>query len=350
MTLLIMFLLLALVISFACSMWEAVLLSITPSYVTGTIAKGSTTGRLLAEFKKDIDRPLAAILSLNTTAHTVGAIGVGGQANVLFGNSGLQIFGMTLSFEALIAGAATLVILVFSEIIPKTIGARYWQRFVPFTVTSLKFLIIALYPLVRMSEGITRVLKKEGDRPVFSRTDFLAMAEQGHTEGRLDAAEAEVIRNVLAFRDATARAIMTPRTVVKAVRADITVGEFLAREDAASVSRLPVYRDEIGAVDGLVLRDDLLAAAARDEHDRPVSDYQRQPLFVLDHMRLPTLVKRLTDTRIHLAVVVDEYGVTQGVVTMEDVIETLLGLEIMDEADTVADMQALARAQRPGEP
>lgn len=345
MTLLFTFLLLALIVSFACSLWEAVLLSVTPSYVTGAIARGGTTGKLLAEFKKDIDRPLSAILTLNTTAHTVGAIGVGAQANLLFGKSGLDLFGVSLSFEALIAAAATLAILVVSEIIPKTIGASYWQRFVPFTVTSLKFLILALYPLVRLSEGITRLLKKDGDRPVFSRTDFLAMAEQGQNEGRLDETEAEVIRNLLAFRDARVRTIMTPRTVVQAVRADTPVSEFLEREEATVLSRLPVYREEIDTVDGLVLRDDLLAAAARDEHDRPVRDYQREALFVLDHMRLPTLVKRLTQNRTHLAVVVDEYGVTQGVVTMEDVIETLLGLEIMDEADTVADMQALARAR-----
>ncbi|WP_029891262.1 CNNM domain-containing protein [Polycyclovorans algicola] len=343
MTLLIVFLLLALVISFACSMWEAVLLSVTPSYVTGAIAKGSTTGKLLAEFKKDIDRPLSAILTLNTTAHTVGAIGVGAQANVLFGSAGLDLFGLSLSFEAIIAGAATLAILVFSEIIPKTLGASYWQKFVPFTVTSLKVLIWVLYPLVRMSEGLTRLLKKDGDRPVFSRHDFLAMAEQGQNEGRLDDSETEVIRNLMAFRETTARAIMTPRTVVQAVRADTVISDFLARDDSATVSRLPVYRDEIGTVSGFVLRDDLLAAAARGEQTQPVSNYQREALFVLDRMHLPVLVKRLTQSRTHLAVVVDEYGVTQGVVTMEDVIETLLGLEIMDEADTVADMQALAR-------
>lgn len=345
MTLLFLFLLLALAVSFACSMWEAVLLSVTPSYVTGAIARGGATGRLLAEFKKDIDRPLSAILTLNTAAHTVGAIGVGAQANVLFGTSGLALFGVSLRFEALIAAAATLAILVVSEIIPKTLGARYWQRFVPFTVTSLKFLILALYPMVRLSEGITRMLKKDGDRPVFSRNDFLAMAEQGQNEGRLDDAEAEVIRNLMAFREARVRSIMTPRTVVQAVRADTPVRAFLAREEAAVLSRLPVYSEQIDTVDGLVLRDDLLAAAARGEQDRPVRDYQRQALFVLDRMHLPTLVKRLTQNRTHLAVVVDEYGVTQGVVTMEDVIETLLGLEIMDEADTVADMQALARAR-----
>lgn len=343
MTLLIVFLLMALVISFVCSMWEAVLLSVTPSYVTGAIAKGGTTGKLLAEFKKDIDRPLSAILTLNTTAHTVGAIGVGSQANVLFGSDGLDLLGLSVSFEAIIAALATLAILVFSEIIPKTIGARYWQRFVPFTVTSLKFLIIVLYPLVRLSEGITRVLKRDGDRPVFSRTDFLAMAEQGHTEGRLDPAEAEMIRSLLAFRDTRVRSIMTPRTVVLAVRGDDTVEAFLAREDASTVSRLPVFSDDIDTVDGFVMRDDLLAAAARGEQGEPVRRYQRDALFVLDTMHLPVLIKQLTQRRIHLAVVVDEYGVTQGVVTMEDVIETLLGLEIMDEADTVSDMRALAR-------
>ena len=326
---------LALGVSFLCSLLEATLLSLTPTYLASLDNKRPKLASLWRGFKEDIDKPLAAILSLNTIAHTVGAAGAGAQATKLFGE---VYFGV-------ISAVLTLLILVFSEIIPKTLGARYWQRFVPFTVTSLKFLILALYPMVRLSEGITRMLKKDGDRPVFSRNDFLAMAEQGQNEGRLDDAEAEVIRNLMAFREARVRSIMTPRTVVQAVRADTPVRAFLAREEATVLSRLPVYSEQIDTVDGLVLRDDLLAAAARDEQDRPVRDYQRQALFVLDRMHLPTLVKRLTQNRTHLAVVVDEYGVTQGVVTMEDVIETLLGLEIMDEADTVADMQALARAR-----
>ena len=340
----VLFLLLALVVSFACSMWESVLLSVTPSYVTRRVQEGGSTGRLLQEFKRDIDRPLSAILTLNTIAHTVGAIGVGAQANLLFGSAGLALMGMHLSFEAMIAGGATLAILVVSEIIPKTLGATYWERFAPLTVRCLKFLVLALYPFVRLSETITRFLKGGAHGPVFSRADFLAMAELGRQEGRLDASEASVIQNLLEFRETRARQVMTPRTVVIAARGSDTVGEFLERNPELAVSRLPVYRDDIDTVTGMVLKDDLLAAAARDEHDRRIDTISREALFVLDQQPLPRLLRQLTEARAQLAVVVDEYGVTQGVVTMEDVVETLLGLEIMDEADTIADMQALARA------
>jgi CBS domain containing-hemolysin-like protein len=344
MGLLLLFLLLALLVSFACSMWESVLLSVTPSYVTRHEQEGDPTGRLLREFKQDIDRPLSAILTLNTIAHTVGAIGVGAQANVLFGSAGLSFLGARISFEAMIAGGATLAILVLSEIIPKTLGATYWERFVPLTVRCLKVLIIALYPFVRLSELITRFLKGGAKGPVFSRADFLAMAELGRQEGRLDASEASVIQNLLAFRETRARQIMTPRTVVVAARGSDTVGDFLSAHPELTVSRLPVYPEDIDTVTGIVLKDDLLAAAARDEHDRRVDSLEREALFVLDQQHLPRLLRQLTGARAQLAVVVDEYGVTQGVVTMEDVVETLLGMEIMDEADRVADMQALARA------
>lgn len=345
MTLLFVFLFLALVVSFACSMWESVLLSVTPSYVTRAVSEGNATGRRLSAFKKDIDRPLAAILTLNTIAHTVGAIGVGAQANVLYGSSGVQLLGVSLSFEALVAAGATLAILVFSEIIPKTLGASYWQRFVPFTVASLQVLIILLYPLVRLSELITRFLKKDGQRPVFSRADFLAMAELGASEGRLDANEAAMIRNLMAFREMRTREIMTPRTVLTAAKGTDTVAQFMKKHPDLSVSRIPVYANDIDTVEGVLFKADLLAAAARDEHQRSITSLMQDGLFVLDRMPLPTLMRRLIAARTHLAIVVDEYGITQGVVTMEDLIETLLGLEIMDEVDVVEDMQAAARSK-----
>lgn len=344
MGLLFFFLLLALLVSFACSMWESVLLSVTPSYVTRQVQQGGSTARLLQEFKRDIDRPLSAILTLNTIAHTVGAIGVGAQANVLFGSAGLSLLGTTISFEAMIAGGATLAILVLSEIIPKTLGASYWERFVPLTVRCLKFLVLALYPFVRLSEGLTRFLKGGARGPVFSRADFLAMAELGRQEGRLDASEASVIENVLAFRETRARQIMTPRTVVVAARGADSVADFLAAHPELAASRLPVYGANIDTVTGIVLKDDILGAAARDEHARSIDTLAREALFVLDRQPLPRLLRQLTGARAQLAVVVDEYGVTQGVVTMEDVIETMLGMEIMDEVDTVADMQELARS------
>lgn len=343
MLLLLFFLTLALLVSFACSMWESVLLSVTPSYVTRSVSEGRATGRLLSEFKRDIDRPLSAILTLNTIAHTVGAIGVGAQANVLFGTASFSLLGFQLSLEAIVAAATTLAILIFSEIIPKTLGASYWERFVPLTVRCLKVLILVLYPLVRLSEGITRFLKKSERAPAFTRADFLAMAELGRSEGRLDASEAAVISNLLSFRETRARQVMTPRTVVIGADAEETVADFLARYPELPVSRLPVYEGHIDQVTGLAMKHDILAAAARGESDRLIGTLAREALFVLESMRLPQLLRRLTSERLQLAVVVDEYGATSGVVTVEDIVEALLGLEIMDEADSVADMQALAR-------
>ena len=344
MTLLLAFLLLALIVSFACSMWESVLLSVTPSYVARAQAEGRSTGRLLAEFKRDIDRPLAAILTLNTIAHTVGAIGVGAQAHEIYGSQGIELGGWSLSYEALIAAGATLAILVFSEIMPKTLGATYWRRFVPMTVYSLKALVWLLYPLVRLSEGITRFLKHGAKGPVFSRADFLAMTDLGHSQGGLEPREAAVIRNLLAFRDLRVREVMTPRTVLVAAQADEAVEAVLARTATElPMSRLPLYADSIDEVVGLLLRDDLLAAAAEGRGGEPVSALAREAVFVLDSMHLPAVLRLLMQARQKLAVVVDEYGATSGVVTIEDLFETLIGEEIMDEADEVADMQALAR-------
>lgn len=345
MTLLISFLLLALIISFCCSMWEAVLLSVTPSYVTRALKQGGATGRLLAEFKRDIDRPLSAILTLNTIAHTVGAIGVGAQANLLFGSAGLVIFGLPLSYEALIAAGATLAILVFSEIIPKTLGANFWERFVPITVFCLKGLIILLYPLVKLSELITHFVKNEKGRPVFSRADFLAMTDLGEEEGRLAPGEAQVVRNLLGLRELRVKDIMTPRIVLVAADADDTVGDFLKRSDIAPFSRFPIYKDSIDEIDGVLLKDEVLAAAARDEHDRRLGELTRPARFVLNRMHLPVLLRELVSSRSQMAVVIDEYGVTQGVVSFEDVIETLLGMDVMDEADEIPNLRELARSR-----
>jgi CBS domain containing-hemolysin-like protein len=343
MSLLLAFFLLALVTSFACSLWESVLLSITPTYAAEARSRGSATGRLLDQFTEDIDRPLAAILTLNTIAHTVGAIGVGAQANRLLGTGGVEILGVTVSFEALVAAVTTLAILVLSEIIPKTLGANYWRQLAPFTARSLKVLIVVLWPFVWLSETLTRYLRKEKDAPMFRHSEFLAMAEMGRQEGALDDAEARVIRNLLGFQRIRTREIMTPRTVLVAGERSQTVEAFLEELGEPVYSRLPVYERAIDTVTGIVLMDDLLAAMATGSGHRTLAELERDALFVPDSLSLPRLLRQMLKARQQLAVVVDEYGVTAGVVTMEDITETLLGLEIMDEKDAVADLQHLAR-------
>ena len=343
MTLLVLFFTLAILVSFACSIWEAVLLSITPSYVTRANSEGGRTGQLLNEFKQDIDRPLAAILTLNTIAHTVGAIGVGAQASRLWGSGGFLVAGVSIDYEAIVAAVTTLGILVLSEIIPKTLGANYWERLAPLTVRSLKVLIVALYPLVWMSQAITRFLKKDKGQPVFSRAEFLAMTEMGRSEGQLDEREAAVIRNLLSLRQLRAHDVMTPRPVVVGGDREETVAEFLAENPDLVFSRIPVFEGEIDTVTGLVFKDDLLAAMATGDGERTLAELEREALFVPETLSVAAVLPQLLEKRQQLAVAVDEYGVTAGVITVEDVLETLLGLEIMDEMDSVADLQRLAR-------
>ncbi|MEJ2515067.1 MAG: hemolysin family protein [Gammaproteobacteria bacterium] len=343
MTLLLFFFFFAIGVSFACSLWESVLLSITPSYVMRMNAEGRPTGRLLNEFKRDIDRPLSAILTLNTIAHTIGAIGVGAQANVLFGTGGIQVAGMLISYEAIVAAATTLAILVLSEIIPKTLGANYWEKLAPFTVRSLKVLILALWPLVWMSQVITQFLKKDKSQPVFSHAEFLAMTEMGLQEGQIQDSEARVIRNVLALDKLRVHDVMTPRPVVFAGDRTQTVAGFLQAHPEIPFSRLPAFEGSIDKVTGVVLKDDLLAAAAGGRGEIRLEELEREALFVPETLSLATVLPQLLKARQQLAVVVDEYGVTAGVITVEDVLETLLGMEIVDESDSVADLQRLAR-------
>ena len=343
MTLLVVFFCLAIIVSFACSLWESVLLSITPSYVTRANAGGTATGRLLMEFKQDIDRPLSAILTLNTIAHTVGAIGVGAQASRIWGSGGLEFFGFVLNYEAIVAAVTTLAILVLSEIIPKTLGANYWERLTPFTVASLKVLIFVLWPLVWMSQVITRHLKKDKSLPVFSHAEFLAMTEMGRAEGQLDEREAAVINNLLSLNRLRVHDIMTPRPVVVGGEQAETVAEFLADNPELPFSRLPVYEAVIDKVTGIVFKDDLLGAMGTGDGHRTLAELEREALFMPETLSLARALSLLLEDRQQLAVVVDEYGVTAGVITVEDILETLLGLEIMDEKDSVADLQRLAR-------
>ena len=343
MTLLILFFCLAIIVSFACSLWESVLLSITPSYVTRAKADGTATGRLLTEFKQDIDRPLSAILTLNTIAHTVGAIGVGAQAGRIWGSGGFPVMGLVVDYEVIVAAVTTLGILVLSEIIPKTIGANNWERLAPFTAASIKMLILALWPLVWMSQTITRYLKKDKGSPVFSRAEFLAMTEMGRAEGQLDEREAAVINNLLSLNRLRVYDVMTPRPVVIGGDQTDTVEAFLAEHPDLPFSRLPVYEDVIDKVTGVVFKDDLLGALGTGDGHRTLAELEREALFVPDTLSLARALSQLLERRQQIAIVVDEYGVTAGVITVEDILETLLGIEIMDEKDSVADLQRLAR-------
>ncbi|WP_119842847.1 CNNM domain-containing protein [Salinibacter ruber] len=335
MGLLLLYVALAIGVSFLCSVMEAVLLSVTPSYVAALEREGSTVGKRLHQFKENVDRPLAAILSLNTIAHTVGAAGVGAQAAVVFGEA----------YTGIVAGVLTLLILVLSEIIPKTLGAVYWRTLTPALVRLLTATIILMWPLVKLSQGLTYLLSQDEDEAAFSREEFTAMAELGEEEGVFEEKESRILRNLFRFNSLRVKDVMTPRTVIFQMPEHRTIGDVVEEHDEFRFSRIPVYDDDPDDITGYVLKDEMLLRAAQEEFDVSLSEISRDILVVHETLALPDLLERLLDRLEHIALVVDEYGGVAGVVTMEDVVETLLGLEIVDEADSVEDMQALARKQ-----
>lgn len=343
MGLLIFFFVLSILFSFLCSVWEAVLLSITPSYVRGKLQEGKPIGRKLEHFKKDIDRPLSAILTLNTIAHTVGAIGVGAQASHVFGETPISLGLFEISAESVIAAVMTLAILILSEIIPKTIGANNWRSLAPFTVRSLEILMLILKPLVWISQLITRRLKNDKNKSVLSRADFAAMARVGAEFGTLNEKETTIIHNLLELERSTVRDVMTPRTVMVMGEEETTVKEFYEKTDPLRYSRIPIYKEKEDNITGLVLKDDILSQLAQDHDGLQLKDLKRRVLVVDDDQNLFSLFETLTRQRSHVAVAVDNYGSLVGLISLEDVIETLFGFEIMDESDRVADLQQKAQ-------
>lgn len=316
-----------------CSILEAVLLSISPSYVAVLERQGSKIGLLLNELKKDIDRPLSAILSLNTIAHTIGAAGVGAQAQVVFGNTYVTLTSILL----------TLAILILSEIIPKTLGATYWKKLSGFAAHTIKFLIIVTYPLVILSQWITRWLSSGEKGPTVSREEFSAMAELGFEEGVFEEGESNIFKNLIRFRSLRVKDIMTPRIVVVKFQEDQTIAEILKDKDELRVSRMPVYGENEEDITGYILKNDLYYNLSENGGDKQLKEIKREVLILPETISLKTLFERLLEKQEHIAVVVDEYGGFSGVVTMEDVVETLFGMEIVDEIDAIEDMQKLAR-------
>ena len=337
-TLLVVFFLVAILVSFICSLWEAVLLSVTPSYAQIKLREGTRTGRLLQQFKENIDRPLAAILTLNTIAHTVGALGVGDQSARIWGDTHPAIT------QFAIPVAMTMAILVLSEIIPKTVGAVFWKELAPFTVASLTLLTRLLAPLVWLSQMITRSIRRDGGGSVLSRSDFLVMAEIGAQEGVLHHTESKMLNSLLRFNTVRAEDVMTPRTVVEAMPEEVTIREAYESQRKWRFSRLPTYRHgSKDQITGYVLKDELLARLVEGGDAETVRTLRREIMVIAEDFRIPDLFNRFVDKREHIALVIDGFGGMAGIVTMEDVIETLLGMEIVDEMDSAKDMQRLAR-------
>ncbi len=338
MTLLLLYAGLALGVSFFCSLLESVLLSVTPSYVAELRERGGRRARTLERLKAHIDRPLAAILGLNTVANTVGAAGVGAQAQALWGSQAL----------AVASGVLTLLILTFSEIVPKTLGAMYWPRLAPWAAGVLRWLVPLLVPFSWMAQGIGLVLARlRGGGMVVasgvSREEILALASLGGRQGVMDEQEVGMLRNLLvAMRAKRVGDIMTPKPVVYALPADATVGEVHEQVAERPFSRIPLWESGGERFAGYVLKDDVLEEAAADRFAVALRTLKQPLSMVPESLPVARLLGRFLAQRAPLAVVVDEYGNIAGIVTMEDVIEELFGREILDEADEQRDLRGEA--------
>lgn len=331
--LLLVYLFIALAFSFLCSMLEAVLLSVPRSHIAVLVEQGRPAGQRLRRMKEDVDRPLAAILTLNTFAHTLGATGVGAEAALLWGDAWVGVVGFVV----------TLLILVFSEVIPKTLGALYAKSLAPTATWIIGVLIVLLWPAVAACEWVSRLISRRGQGPPgITRLEVSGVAALALADGALDQDEARVIRNLIALREVTVGQVMTPRTVAYTLNADQTI-ESATRDGPPPFARIPVVEGSLDNVRGQVHRHQLYKAKGAGQGAACLAELVRPLHAVPEVAPLSKVLKTFIDRREQLFLVVDEFGGSAGLITLEDALETLLGVEIMDETDTVEDMQALAR-------
>ncbi|RLQ21794.1 DUF21 domain-containing protein [Seongchinamella sediminis] len=333
MTLLVFYLLLAIGVSFLCSVLEAVLLSVTSGYVVTQVEKHPRRGKVLEGVKNDLDHSLSSILILNTFAHTMGAAGVGAQAVRVFGER----------WEGLIAFLLTLAILYLSEIIPKTLGATFWKQLALPAAFVIALLVKLLYPFVWLSALITRLFSS-GDSSTISREELTAMAQLGARHGALRNQESELLQNILNLRGVRTEDILTPRTVVAALPEVMTVQQGLEELGKRPFNRIPVYRSNLDSISGVVYRPTMLEAVRAGQGEQKLAELANPVFRVSEELPVLALLDLFIKRKEHLFLVEDEYGQTAGIVTLEDAIETMLGREIMDESDKVEDMQQLARS------
>ncbi len=325
--------LVALCVSFMCSLLEASLLSVPPSYVGMLVAKGSAAGRRLEHMKHNLNLPLAAILTLNTVAHTAGAAGVGSASARLFGHWSVGLAGAVM----------TLLILVLSEIIPKTLGAVHARRLAGVTATTVAGMMIITWPVIVVLERLSRVVGRTSGLQPIERMELEAVLTSGHRSGRLTDEEYRIVRNVLALFRVKVSRVLTPRTVVFMLPAGMSVGKVRERHGDIPYARIPIHEGDPDEVSGYVTRTDILRTAADDKPETTLRELQRKILVVPSVASVRDAMVQMLDQNEHMQLAVDEYGGFEGVVTLEDAIETLLGVEITDETDVVADLQAYAR-------
>lgn len=333
MTLLIFYLFLALFVSGLCSIMEAVLLSTPQAFLVVKHKKGNKWASKFLALKSNVDKPLSAILSLNTIAHTIGAAGVGAQAVKVFGEASFGI----------VSAILTILILVVTEIIPKTIGARYWRKLARVTSKIIGGMIFITYPLVWISALITKVFSKNSNENSTSREEISALASIGADEGVFNEKEHKIIQNLLRLKNVNVTEIMTPRIVVEKADETMTLQDFFENKDLLRFSRIPIFSETEENITGYVFRQEVFEKMAEGQVQAQLKSIRRAIVTVSNQNTLFTVWEILLEKREHIAVIMDEFGGMEGIVTLEDVIETLLGLEILDEKDTVDDMQEYAR-------
>ena len=334
MSLLILYLVIAIGVSFLCSILEAVLLSITPSFVENVASKHPKGGKVLVRVKNRLDESISSILIVNTFAHTMGAAGVGAQAASVFG----------ARWETLIAVLLTLAILYFSEIIPKTLGATFWRQLAIPSAHTIYWLIKLVYPLVWFSTLITRVFSKNKQDEI-SREEIIALASLGHKMGSLVSQENIYLANILRLRDIKTEQILTPRSVMHSLDESLSVSNALEDEKTRQYSRIPVYKENNDVITGLVTNRELFIAEREGKADVQISEYAKSIIRVSESLPVQQLLDLFIKKRDHLFLVEDQFGQTAGIVTLEDAIETMLGREIVDETDTVEDLQEFAKGK-----
>ena len=336
MTLLVTYLLLTLILSFMCSLLEATLLSSTSSYIESLDKKGYSpkTVDLAKDVKQNIDKSISSILTLNTFANTMGAAGVGAQAAIIFGSN----------WQAVIAFILTLMVLFISEIFPKTVGAIYWRKFIVPAVYIISFMVKITYPFIFLATFITNTLQKGRKNEVnFSKDEIITIVNMSEKEGVLQAKESILIKNLFKLKNIKAKDIMTPRTVVFAFDSKTTLKEALLNDNLYVYSRIPVYNESIDDIAGVVFKQTILEKRVKKKKKTLLKDIMVPVHKVPENISVSTLFDMFIRMKMHLFIVQDEYGQTSGVVTLEDTLETMLGIEIVDEMDQVTDMQEFAK-------
>ncbi len=323
---------LALGVSFLCSLLESIILSITHSHVAVLAKTGSKSSRLLENMKENINKPLAAILTVNTVANVVGAAGVGAQAMKLFGSE----------WVAILSGLLTLCILIFSEIIPKTLGTVYWRPLAGPAVYMIRGLIYLTYPFVFLSDYFSKIFTSANHQQKVSRQEVVAMAEMGEDEGSIREKESDIIENLFNLNDVVAEDVMTPRSVIFALQKDSTVGDVVGEHTPISFSRIPIFDKDMDDILGFIHRYDLVNKQAEDQFHIKMKDILEPIHTVKQEDSIASILDEFVRRRQQIFMVIDEFGTTTGLITLEDAIETLLGVEIVDEHDSVVDMRKLA--------